>query len=247
MRRAVAALFVLAVLPSAAAQRLEPFIPVGVVVHGAGGLSGHRPDLLELAKRRFNVIAFANGETGELRITRLTGWLDAKGSQPPDIPAAGVAAVPVPPTGRELRFRAWQAMADGARGVVFDPFPALMRNADALDAASEFADNVTRNAALYAPLRRRESTSDIRVDAPRPAVTARFLESNAALVLIALNPTADTHRVTFKFSTEIPEAIWQNMETGAAVNFVASAEGPTYTRTFTPFDVMVLMIRKQYK
>ena len=247
MRRAVAALFVLAVLPSAAAQRLEPFIPVGVVVHGAGGLTGHRRDLQELARRRFNVIAFANGETRELRVTRLGGWLEPTAKPSPEIPSAGVATVPVPRTGQELRFRAWQAVAEGARGVVFDPFPALMRNADALDAAAEFADNVTRNAALYAPLGRRESTSDIRVDAPRPAVTARFLESNAALVLIALNPTADTHRVTFKFSAEIPEAIWQNMETGAAVNFVASAEGPTYTHTFTPFDVMVLMIRKQYK
>jgi hypothetical protein len=45
----------------------------------------------------------------------------------------------------------------------------------------------------------------------------------------------------------MPEAIWQNMESGAAVNFVAGPEGPIYSRTFTPHDVVVLMIRKQYK
>ena len=247
MRSVVAALFVLAALPSADAQRLEPFIPVGVVVHGAGGLLGHRPDLLELAKRRFNVIAVVNDGTGELRISRLTRWLDPAAGQSTEIPAAGVATVPVPPTGAELRLRAWQAVAEGARGVVFDPFPVLMRNPDALAAASEFADNVTRNAALFAPLRRRESTSDVRVDAPPSTIAAWFLESNVALVLIAVNPTAGTHRVTFRFSTEIPEAIWQNMETGGAVNFVATSEGPAYTRTFPPFDAMVLMIRKQYK
>jgi hypothetical protein len=45
----------------------------------------------------------------------------------------------------------------------------------------------------------------------------------------------------------MPEAIWQNMESGTAVNFVASAKGPTYTRTFAPKDVLVLMIKKQWR
>jgi hypothetical protein len=34
------------------------------------------------------------------------------------------------------------------------------------------------------------------------------------------------------------------METGAAVNFVAGLDGPSYTHTFGPRDVLVLMIRK---
>jgi hypothetical protein len=39
----------------------------------------------------------------------------------------------------------------------------------------------------------------------------------------------------------VPEAIWQNMESGASVNFVQSANGPTYTHTLGPRDVLVLV------
>ena len=91
------------------------------------------------------------------------------------------------------------------------------------------------------------SKTDVRVDAGPSVIDARFLESAAALVLVAVNLTPSVHRATMTFSHEMPEAIWQNMETGGAVNFVASADGPTYSRTFTPHDVVVLMIRKQYK
>ncbi|MGB2717875.1 MAG: hypothetical protein WBC51_27060 [Vicinamibacterales bacterium] len=248
MRSVVATALVVAAAVPVAAQRLEPFIPIGVVVHGAGGVTGDRRDFLTLAKRRFNVIGVRDRATGELRLSRLVTWLEpGADDKPAAIPANGVVAVSASTSGKELRLHAWQAIAKGARGIVFEPLVALMHNEDALDAASEFADNVTRNAALFAPLRPRESTADVRVDAPAATIDARFLESNAAFVLIVANQTSDVHRVTLKFSSEFPEAIWQNMETGAAVNFVASAEGPTYTRTFTPFDVVVLMIRKQYK
>ena len=53
--------------------------------------------------------------------------------------------------------------------------------------------------------------------------------------------------MTLTFSEAMPEAIWQNMLTGAAVNFVAGPTGPVYTRTFPPRDVLVLMIRKRWK
>jgi hypothetical protein len=46
------------------------------------------------------------------------------------------------------------------------------------------------------------------------------------------------------FTRDTPEAVWQNLETGAAVNFVAGASGPVYTHTFAARDVLVLMIRK---
>ena len=49
------------------------------------------------------------------------------------------------------------------------------------------------------------------------------------------------------FSRDTPEAIWQNMETGASVNFVAGPDGPTYTHSFAPRDVLVLMIRKSLR
>ena len=67
------------------------------------------------------------------------------------------------------------------------------------------------------------------------------------MLLVAANLTDSVQRVTLKFASDTPEAIWQNMELGGAVNFVAGPEGPIYSRTFTPHDVVVLMIRKQYK
>ena len=53
--------------------------------------------------------------------------------------------------------------------------------------------------------------------------------------------------MTFTFAPDMPEAIWQNMETGAAVNFVAGPSGPTYTYAFKPRDVLVLMIKKDLR
>jgi hypothetical protein len=49
------------------------------------------------------------------------------------------------------------------------------------------------------------------------------------------------------FTPDTQEAIWQNMETGAAINFVAGPEGPTYTYAFGPRDALVLMIRKSVR
>jgi hypothetical protein len=246
MRRVVAAaLLVVAAVP-AATQSLQPFIPVGIVVGSSGGVLPDRRELQRLAKMRFNVVAFRDEKTRDLRVVPLTALMDP-GREPMPIPSAGLASVTTFRSAREVRLNAWHEVAKGARGILFDPGMPYTQKEDALDAAAEFADNITRNAALFAPLRPRESATDVRIEGAPGAIDARFLESNVALVLIAVNPTPDTHRVTLKFSSDIPEAIWQNMETGAAVNFVASADGPTYTRTFTPFDVIVLMIRKQYK
>jgi hypothetical protein len=243
MPRVVAAALVLVAAVSARSQ-LEPFIPVGVLTAGAD-VSIDRQDLLSLAKRRFNVVAVRDA-SGDLRLTRIADLLDASRSPLP-IPSTGVVVVSASRGAGELRRDAWQAIARGARGVLFEPL-SFEGDDDALAAASEFADNLTRNAALFAPLRPREKPDDVQVaDVPPGAIDARILESNAALVIIAVNQTSDVRRATLKFSNDFPEAIWQNMENGAAVNFVASAQGPTYTRTFTPFDVIVLMIRKQYR
>ena len=243
MPRVVAAALVLVAVATAASQ-LEPFVPVGVLAAGSD-VSIDRQDLLILAKRRFNVLAVRDG-SGDLRLTRLADLGEPSRPAPP-IPSAGVVVVSTSHGARELRRDAWHAIARGARGVLFEPL-AFMRNEEALDAASEFADNVTRNSALFAPLRPRESPDDVRVaDVSPGAIDARILESNVAFVLIAVNQTSDVNRVTLKFSNEFPEAIWQNMESGGAVNFVASKDGPIYTRTFEPHDVVVLMIRKQYR
>jgi hypothetical protein len=78
-------------------------------------------------------------------------------------------------------------------------------------------------------------------------VEARFLESADAMLLVALNYGTTPRKVTFTFAPDVPEAIWQNMETGAAVNFVQGADGPAYTRTFGARDVMVLVRGKRLR
>ena len=78
-------------------------------------------------------------------------------------------------------------------------------------------------------------------------VEARFLESSDAIVLIAINHGEAAERVTLRFGPDVPEAIWQNMETGAAVSFVQGPNGPTYAHTFGPRDVMVLVRSKRLR
>jgi hypothetical protein len=88
---------------------------------------------------------------------------------------------------------------------------------------------------------------EIEIDGAPGRVEARFLESSDAIVLIAINHGDTAERVTFRFAPDIPEAIWQNMETGAAVNFVQGQDGPTYAHTFGPRDVMVLVRGKRLR
>jgi hypothetical protein len=78
-------------------------------------------------------------------------------------------------------------------------------------------------------------------------VETRFIESSDVILLIGLNHSDRSQRVTMRFPPDTQEAIWQNMETGAAVNFVAAADGPTYTHTFAARGTLVLMIRKSVR
>ena len=88
---------------------------------------------------------------------------------------------------------------------------------------------------------------DVRIEGASGPVETRFLESSDVLLLIGLNYADTPQRVTLTFTPDTQEAIWQNMETGAAINFVAGAEGPTHTYTFGPRDALVLMIRKNVR
>jgi hypothetical protein len=65
--------------------------------------------------------------------------------------------------------------------------------------------------------------------------------------LIGLNHSSSAARVTMTFKPDVQEAIWQNMETGAGVNFIAGPFGPSYTYWFRPRDALVLMIRKDVR
>jgi hypothetical protein len=88
---------------------------------------------------------------------------------------------------------------------------------------------------------------EVRLDGAAGSVEARFIESSDALVLIAINHAETPQKVTMAFTPDTQEAVWQNIETGAAVNFVAGPNGPTYTHAFAPRDVLVLTIRKKLR
>ncbi len=88
---------------------------------------------------------------------------------------------------------------------------------------------------------------EVRIEGATGPVETRFLESADVLMVIGLNYADTPQRVTMTFTPDTQEAIWQNMETGAAVNFVAGPEGPTYTYSFGPRDALVLMIRKSVR
>lgn len=250
MRRV--AIVVLLLAAPLAAQRAErpaqPFVPVGVAFDRVDD-PDNRSDLEFVRRLRFNVIAVRDPASQEFRLETLARLLAPESDAPQRLPSTSeVEVVPVrsDASAADVRLRAWMAIARGVRGVIFDGWTALRQNSDALAAAASFADNVTRNAALFAPLQLRPP-GDVRVDAAPSAIEAHFLESREALVFIAANLTASMQRVTMTFSREMPEAIWQNIEAGGTVNFVAGPEGPTYARTFTPHDVIVLVIRKQYR
>jgi hypothetical protein len=88
---------------------------------------------------------------------------------------------------------------------------------------------------------------DVRIEGATGPVETRFLESADVLMLIGLSHADTPQRVKLTFTPDTQEAIWQNMETGSAVNFVAGPEGPTYTYSFAPRDALVLMIRKSVR
>ena len=148
-----------------------------------------------------------------------------------------------------IKEAAWTLFAGGARGVIFDNWAGLLQNAAALAEASSFAETITRNMALYAPLRHVEQTGAraLALKGGQESVEAHWLESAEALLLVAVNHGAESRQVTFTFPPEVPEAVWQNMLSGGSVNFVAGPTGPYYEHTLAAHDVLVLMIRKRWK
>jgi hypothetical protein len=88
---------------------------------------------------------------------------------------------------------------------------------------------------------------DVRINAAHGIVETRFLESGQVNMLIGLNHGTTAQRVIMTFTPDTQEAIWQNMVTGTAVNFVAGPDGPTYAHTFAAHDALVLMIRKDIR
>jgi hypothetical protein len=245
MRVVAAAALLIPAGATLSGQGRQPFVPVGVIDDRPGDQTS---GLFELTKLRFTVVGRrdpAEVPYGiRLEILRAPG-IDRTVTAPKVADGIGTVTVRKDSTPLQVRQDAWTLIGRGYRGVLFDSWTMLRQNAGVLEAAAAFADVVTRNAALFAPLR--QSPRTVTIDAPTSDIFAQFVESDEAMLLVAANPTDSPQRVTLRFSPDMPEAIWQNMESGAAVNFVAGPEGPIYSRTFTPHDVVVLMIRKQYK
>ena len=220
------------------------FVPVGVV-NDSPSAFGSRADLEYLRTLRFNVIARPDRSAPDgMRVETLASLLaPERGGSPNPISIGALEVMSSSASARraDVRRSAWMAIGRGLRGVLFS-WSGLRQTPDALAAAATFADNVTRNAALFAPLQ--STTREIKLDVSPSIVFARFAESADALVLVAANLTDATQTVTMTFATDVPEAIWQNMETGGSVHFVTGREGPAYNHTFPPADVVVLMIRK---
>jgi beta-galactosidase len=126
------------------------------------------------------------------------------------------------------------------RAILIGTFPsaAFEQDPDKMRPTGEFLQRLIASAGV---------TPEIRIDGAPGLVEARFLESSDAIVLIAINHADVAQQVTLSFGPDVPEAIWQNMETGVAVNFVQGPSGPTYARTFAPRDVMVLVRGKRLR
>jgi hypothetical protein len=161
---------------------------------------------------------------------------------------AGFGAIRVGSGGKtpvEARLELWAALARGARRVMFMDTgggvgPAVL-------SLGETAGTVTRNQALFGPLRPRDGGVRSVTGASGAPVDVKLLESADALMILAMNYSPALQTVTIHFGADMPEAIWQNMETGAAVHFVMGPGGPFLEHTFSPRDAMVLMIRKKLR
>ena len=147
------------------------------------------------------------------------------------------------PSLRLARLELWKAVARGARRIALD---AGGRLTPGILALGETAGVVTRNETLFAPLKARTTDNVIRIE-PAGDMHGYVLESADAIVLIVLNESKTTRRVTLTFPPDLPEAIWQNMEAGNAVNFVMGSQGPYVEHTFSPHDALVLAIRKKLR
>ena len=80
----------------------------------------------------------------------------------------------------------------------------LARNPEALRAASDFADNVNRNAALFAPFKPRATAGEVRVDGGRPRSRRESWSRLTRSSLIAINARVRA-RVTWRSRPRFPK------------------------------------------
>src|SRR5215204_846680 len=237
--------------PQVPPQELD-FVPVGVRYAADANPDRRAIDHDSIGRARFNVVAAPADATGQTTaLTRVDRPAAGTPSANLVTRSADLGIVPVTATAtaENVRETAWTLFAHGSRGVIFEDWSVLQQNAAALAEASAFAETITRNMALYAPLRHVEPAGPraLALKGGQDSVEAHWLESAEALLLIAVNHGAESRQITFTFPPEVPEAVWQNMLSGGSVNFVAGPTGPYYEHTLPAHDVLVLMIRKRWK
>jgi hypothetical protein len=195
----------------------------------AGGAPAAAAGFVEYVRKRLSL------QRGILEVARHAPAAD---DPPARIPVTSATAP-------GARLAMWSAIARGARRVAF--FEASNPLGAGVLSLGETAGVITRNQALFAPLRPRgEGVVSISAGGGAP-IEVRLMESADALMIIGLNYSAALRKTTITFSPEIPEAIWQNLETGTAVNFVMGSSGPVLEHTFGPRDALVLMIGKKLR
>jgi hypothetical protein len=227
-------------------QRVDEFFPVGVWYDGAVS----RRDLQRIRSAGFNSIWTARPDDAALASQadaaglRLMATAGSRAELHAD-PAA---------TASDLRLWGWTALLRGARAIAYYAWRDLVESETALTArgraAAEFAGVLSRNPALFAPLRPRATTdpaamtADLRVSGSAGEIEAGFLESRDALVLIAVSQAGAPQRVTLTFAPGTKQEFWQNMETGEMVSFAMANGELTLAHSFAARDAVVLMIRK---
>ena len=252
-RLAVLALLALWLAPVSQTPPQElDFVPVGVRYAADPDPARRAIDHDTIGRARFNVVAApADGTQQTATLTRVDR--PSLGAPPANVVVQasdlGVIRITAATTGENVKEAAWTLLARGSRGVIFEDWLELRQNATALGEASAFAQTITSNMALYAPLRRVETTGAraIALKGDEGSVEAQWLESAEALLLVAVNRGSEPRDVVFTFPADVPEAVWQNMLSGGSVNFVAGPTGPFYEHTMPAHDVLVLMIRKRWK
>jgi hypothetical protein len=226
--------FALTGLERLVAAAVEADLKISVVVHDdpAPAWAASRPDAARhfvayLAKR-------LSLRPGILRVVQHSAAFESPPAKITVMPGAAPTA----------RLTMWSQVARGARAIGFAGADTPL--SPDVFALGETGGVITRNQALFAPLSPRErGVTSISGGGGGPRVEVRLLESSEALMIVGLNYAPAPRKVTISFSPDIPEAIWQNLETGTAVSFVMGKTGPFLEYTFGPRDALVLMIRKR--
>ena len=85
----------------------------------------------------------------------------------------------------------------------------------------------------------------VKVEGTSGLVEARLMESDRAMLLVAINHDTATVRVSIELPSDAPGGEWLNLETGESLPLAGrAAMGPRFSYEFRPRDVLVLLARK---